>query len=128
MKSAKAAPATIDEYISGFPEEIQAILQKIRATVKKAAPKAEEAIKYAMPTFVLNGNLVHFAAFKNHIGFYPTPSGIEEFKKDLAKYASAKGSAQFPLDEPIPYALITKIVKYRVKESVARADAKTKKK
>lgn len=128
MKSAKAAPATIDEYISGFPEEIQAILQKIRATVKKAAPKAEEAIKYAMPTFVLNGNLVHFAAFKNHIGFYPTPSGIEEFKKDLAKYASAKGSAQFPLDEPIPYALITKIVKYRVKESAARADAKTKKK
>jgi uncharacterized protein YdhG (YjbR/CyaY superfamily) len=110
----------IDEYISTFPEEIQALLQQIRATIRKAAPEAEEAIKYAMPTFVLNGNLVHFAAFKNHIGFYPVPSGIEAFKKELSVYKGAKGSVQFPLDKPMPLDLITKIVEFRVKENMKK--------
>ena len=105
----------IDEYIAAFPEEIQAMLEQIRATISKVAPTAEEAIKYAIPTFVLNGrNLVHFAAFKNHIGFYPTPTGIESFQKELSKYKQGKGSVQFPLDEPMPLALITKIVKFNM--------------
>jgi len=107
----------IDEYIATFPEEIQEVLQDVRTTIHKAAPEAEEAISYQMPTFKLNGNLVHFAAWKNHIGFYPTPSGTKEFQKEIAKYAFAKGSIQFPLNEPMPLALITKIVKFRVKES-----------
>jgi len=117
---------TIDEYISGFPDDIQTLLQQIRVTIREAAPEAEEAIKYAMPTFVLNGNLVHFAAFKHHIGFYPVPSGIEEFKKELSVYKGAKGSVQFPLDQPMPLELITKIVKFRVSENMKKA--KTKKK
>ncbi len=111
---------TIDEYIAGFPKDVQGILQKIRATIAKAAPDAEEAIKYQIPTFVLKGNLVHFAAFKSHIGFYPAPSGTEKFQKELSRYKSGKGSVQFPLDEPIPYALITKIVKFRAKEMAAK--------
>lgn len=122
------APQTIDDYIADYPPDIQAILQKIRATIRKAAPKAEEAMKYRMPTFVLNGNLVHFAAFKNHIGFYPVPTAIEKFKKELEAYATSKGAAQFPLDKPIPYALITKIVRFRVQENLAKASAKGKKK
>ena len=117
---------TIDEYISGFPEEIQKLLEQVRTTIRQAAPEAEEAIKYAMPTFVLNGNLVHFAAFKNHIGFYPVPSGIEAFKKELSVYKGAKGSVQFPLDKPMPLELIAKIVKFRVVENLQKA--KTKKK
>lgn len=96
----------------------------MRATIRKAAPKAEEAIKYAMPTFVLHGNLVHFAAFKNHIGFYPAPTGMEAFKKDLALYKTGRGSVQFPLDKPLPLALITRIVKLRVSENTARAAVK----
>ena len=117
----------IDEYIAGFPKDIQALLEQIRTTISKAAPKAEEAIKYAIPTFVLNGkNLVHFAAFKNHIGFYPTPTGIESFKKELSKYKQGKGSVQFPLDEPMPLALITKIVKFNMLRN-AEAVAKKKK-
>jgi uncharacterized protein YdhG (YjbR/CyaY superfamily) len=128
MKTKLAAPQTIDGYIAGFPPEVQTILQKIRLTIRKAAPDAEEAIKYQMPTFTLHGNLVHFAAFKNHIGFYPVPSGIEKFKKELATYQQGKGSVQFPLDQPIPYGLISKIVKFRVKENAARAAAKAKKK
>lgn len=123
----KTQAENIDEYIAAFPKDVQKLLKEIRATIKKAAPEAEEAIKYAIPTFILNGNLVHFAAFKNHIGFYPTPNGIEAFKKELAPYASAKGSAQFPLDKPMPLALITKIVKYRVKENSAKSKAKPKK-
>ena len=111
---------TIDEYIAGFPEDIQAILQKIRTTIRKAAPDAKEAIKYRIQTFTLNGNLVHFAAFKNHIGFYPTPSAIAKFKDELSKYKSAKGSVQFPLDEPMPVALVTRIVKFRVGEARAK--------
>ena len=117
----------IDEYIAAFPEEIQAMLEQIRATISKVAPTAEEAIKYAIPTFVLNGrNLVHFAAFKNHIGFYPTPTGIESFQKELSKYKQGKGSVQFPLDEPMPLALITKIVKFNMVRNAER-DVKKKK-
>jgi uncharacterized protein YdhG (YjbR/CyaY superfamily) len=128
MKTNNAAPQTIDQYIADFPEDIQQILQKIRATIKKAAPGAEETMKYQMPTFMLKGNLVYFAAFKKHIGFYPVPTGIEKFKKELSVYKTAKGSVQFPLDQPMPYDLITKIVKFRVKENSARAAAKGKKK
>lgn len=104
----------IDDYIAVFPKDVQKMLKDIRATIKKAAPKAEEAIKYAMPTFVYKGNLVHFAGYKNHIGFYPAPMGIEAFKKELSIYEGGKGSIQFPLDKPMPLTLIGKIVKYRV--------------
>lgn len=117
---------TIDEYIQNFPDDIQERLQKIRATIKDAAPEAEEAISYAMPTFKLNGNLVHFAAFTNHIGFYPAPSGMEEFHEELSLYKSGKGSVQFPLDKPLPLDLVSKIVKYRVKQNLE--NKKTKKK
>lgn len=126
-KNAKSF-TSIDEYIATFPKDIQEILEKIRATVRDAAPDAEEKISYQMPTFFLNGNLVHFAAFPKHIGFYPTPSGIEAFQKQLSRYESAKGSVQFPLDKPIPYGLIRKIVKFRVKENLAKAKDKGRKK
>jgi uncharacterized protein YdhG (YjbR/CyaY superfamily) len=112
---------SIDEYIETFPNDIQDILEKMRQTVRKAAPQAVEAISYQMPTFKLNGkNLVHFAAFKDHIGFYPLPSGISSFQDELAHYAGGKGSVRFPLGEPIPYDLVEKIVKYRVKENLNR--------
>jgi uncharacterized protein YdhG (YjbR/CyaY superfamily) len=110
----------IDEYISNFPNDIQKILKQVRAIVKKAAPMAEETIKYEIPTYVYKGNLVHFAAFKNHIGFYPSPSGIEAFKKELSIYKGAKGSVQFPLGKPMPLELISKIVEFRVKENLAK--------
>jgi uncharacterized protein YdhG (YjbR/CyaY superfamily) len=128
MDRNSTTPANIDEYIAQQPLAVQELLQKMRATISKAAPGAEEAIKYAMPTFVLNGNLVHFAAFKTHIGFYPAPSGIVAFKKELAAYEGGKGSIQFPLNEPIPFKLVTKIVQYRVKENLEMATAKAKKK
>lgn len=119
----------IDQFISNYPPEIQTILQKIRALIQKSAPGAEEAMSYGIPTFKLNGkNLVHFSAFKEHIGFYPTPSGIEKFKKELSAYEGAKGSVKFPLDKPIPYALIMKIVQFRVKEVKGQTAAKGKKK
>ena len=108
---------TIDEYIATFSPEIQSILRNIREIVRELAPEATEKISYQMPTFYLNGNLVHFAAFKKHIGFYPTPSGIEAFQEELSKYKGAKGSVQFPLNQPIPYDLIRKIVIYRLEES-----------
>jgi len=127
MKTDRTAPKNIDEYIAGFPPDVQEILQKIRATIKKAAPNAEETIKYQMPTFTLHGNLVYFAAFKTHIGFYPIPTGIEKFKKELAPYKQGKGSVQFPLDQPIPYGLISKIVKFRVQENMAKTASKGKK-
>jgi uncharacterized protein YdhG (YjbR/CyaY superfamily) len=127
MRAGQRVPKTIDEYIAGFPDEIQDILQQIRKTIKTAAPKAEEAIKYQMPTFTLKGNLVHFAAFKKHIGLYPTPTATEKFRKDLSVYEGGKGSVRFPLDKPIPYSLISKIVKFRVKENLERAEAKAKK-
>jgi uncharacterized protein YdhG (YjbR/CyaY superfamily) len=128
MKTNQSGSQKIDAYIAGFPEDVQLILEKIRLTIRKAAPDAEETINYGIPTFTLNGNLVHFAGFKKHIGFYPTPSGIEKFKKELSIYAGAKGSVQFPLDKPIPYGLIGKIVKFRVHEILERAAAKGKKK
>jgi uncharacterized protein YdhG (YjbR/CyaY superfamily) len=115
---------SIDEYIAGFPEDIQKYLEEIRTTIKKAAPEAQETINYAIPTFTLYGNLVHFAAFKNHIGFYPAPSGIEAFKKELSMYKGAKGSVQFPFGNQLPLALITKIVKFRVKENLERKNKK----
>lgn len=122
-----AKPKNIDEYIAGFPKDIQKLLEQIRLTIKKAAPEAEETISYAIPTFTLNGNLVHFAAFKNHIGFYPFPSGNEAFKKELSKYKGGKGTVQFPLDEPLPFNLISKMVKFRVKENLERIKTKMKK-
>lgn len=110
-------PKTIDAYIKDFPEDVRTILQKIRKIIHEAAPEAEETISYRMPTFKLGGkNLVHFAAFKNHIGFYPTPSGITAFKKDLSPYKNAKGSVQFALDKEIPFSLIHDITMFRVKE------------
>ena len=113
--------STINEYISSFPEDVQNVLEKIRKTIKEAAPDATEAISYQMPTFKINGkNLVHFAGYKNHIGFYPIPSGIEAFKKELSTYKQGKGSVQFPLDRPIPYDLIKKIVIYRVDEELKK--------
>ncbi len=120
-------PKNIDEYIAGFPKDVQEILEQIRATIKKAAPEAEETIKYAIPTFTLNGNLVFFAAFKNHIGFYATPTGNEAFKKELSGYKIGKGSVQFPLDKPMPFDLITKIVKFRIKENSERSSQKRSK-
>jgi uncharacterized protein YdhG (YjbR/CyaY superfamily) len=128
MRNDLPAPRTIDEYIERFPPDIQVKLEKIRATIRKAAPDAEEAIKYMIPTFTLKGNLVHFAAYKNHIGFYPAPRGIEAFQGELAKYEGGKGTVQFPLDKPIPYALISKVVKFRVKDNLERAAARGKKK
>jgi uncharacterized protein YdhG (YjbR/CyaY superfamily) len=107
----------VDGYINQFEPEIRERLVKIRAIIRKAAPEAEETIAYQMPTYRSNGNLIHFAAFKNHIGIYPTPSGIEEFKKELSEYKGAKGSIQFPHQKPIPYDLIKKIVEYRVAEN-----------
>ena len=108
---------TIDEYIKTFPKDVQSTLEQMRQTIHQAAPKAQETINYQIPTFRLNGNLVHFAAFKNHIGFYPAPSGIEAFKKELSAYKPEKGSVKFPLDKPIPYDLVKKIVEFRVKEN-----------
>lgn len=128
MRANQTAPRDIDEYIAGFPKHVQEILEKIRMTIRKAAPDAEEIIKYQIPTFTLKGNLVHFGAFKKHIGFYPAPSGIEEFNEELSVYEGAKGSIKFPLDKPIPFALISKIVKFRVKENLGRGEAKRKKK
>ena len=119
--------STIDEYISSFPKDIQKMLEEIRSAIRKAAPDAVETISYGIPTFKLNGNLVHFAAFKNHIGFYPTPNGIEEFEEELSVYKHGKGSVQFPLDKPLPLILITKIVKYRTKKNAEKAKLKIQK-
>jgi len=128
MKDSDASPKTIDEYISASPKEVQDILQKVRATIRQAALDAQETIDYQMPTFKLKGkNLVHFAAHKKHIGFYPTPSGIEKFKDEISAYAWAKGSVQFPLDQPIPYDLIRRITEFRVKENLEMATIKKKK-
>jgi uncharacterized protein YdhG (YjbR/CyaY superfamily) len=128
MEENKITYETIDEYILQFPQEIQEILKTIRKVVRESAPEAQEKISYQMPTFALLGNLVHFAAFKNHIGLYPTPSGIEAFKDELSKYKGAKGSIRFPLDEPIPYELIGRIVKLRVAENIKKSEDKLKKK
>ena len=122
-----STPATIDEYIATFPSDVQAILQKIRATVAKAVPRAHERISYRIPAFALDGDVIYFAAFKKHIGVYP-PVRDARLKKELARYAGPKGNLQFPLAERIPYALIARIAKTRAKEHAARAAARGKKK
>ena len=124
MDNRKIGFTSIDEYIATFPEDVQKILQELRATIKAAAPDAQEKISYQMPTFFLKSNLVHFAAYKNHIGFYPTPSGIEKFKSEISKYEGAKGSVQFPIDQPLPLDLIRKIVEFRVVENLQMAENK----
>lgn len=123
--ASKAKFTTMDAYITSFPKEVQGILEQIRQAIREAAPGAVEAISYQIPTFKLNGsNLVHFAAWKDHIGFYATPSGNVAFKKELARYKVAKGSIQFPLDGPIPYDLITRIAKFRAKETQVKKKTK----
>ena len=124
MNESSRQVKTVDDYIHMFPEDVQRILNELRQTIRDAAPEAKETINYQMPTFTLNGNLVHFAAFKNHIGFYPTPTGIEAFKEDLSVYKGAKGSVQFPIDQPLPLSLIRRIVEYRVKENSERRPKK----
>lgn len=114
---------TVEEYISGFPENVKILLQQMRETIIKAAPKAQEVISYQMPAYKYLGILVYFAAYKNHIGFYPTASGIEAFKNELSKYKGGKGSVQFPLDKPLPLALISKIVKFKLKENMRKAES-----
>ncbi len=121
---ADAKPLSIDQYIAGFPENVQEVLEQVRATIRKAAPEATETISYAIPTFVLKGNLVHFAAFKSHIGFYATPTGHAAFEEELAGFKQGKGSVQFPLDKPMPLDLISRIVKYRVAENAEKAALK----
>ena len=111
---------TMDEYIALFPKDIQRILQELRIAIRDSAPHAVEAISYRMPTFKLNGNLVHFAAAKNHIGFYPTPSAIEAFKQELADYEVSKGAVRFPMGKPIPIDLVKRMVKFRVKEQMSK--------
>ena len=128
MESNKVKYATIDEYIASFPKEIQTTLNELRATIGASAPGAEEKISYQMPTFALKGNLVHFAAMKNHIGFYPTPSGIQAFAQELSVYEGSKGAIRFPKDKPLPLALIGRIVKFRVAENLRRAEMKAAKK
>ncbi len=128
MGTERTAPKNIDEYIAGFPPDVQEILEQIRMTIRNAAPDAEETISYQLPTFRLKGNLVHFGAFKKHIGFYPASSGIAQFEKELSAYEGAKGSVRFPLDQPISFDLISEIVKFRVRENLDRAEAKRKKK
>jgi uncharacterized protein YdhG (YjbR/CyaY superfamily) len=126
MKS-RRAPKSIDEYIAGFPSDVQEILEKIRETIRKAAPGAEETISYQIPAFKLHGNLIHFAAYQHHIGLYPAPRGAPQFKKELSAYEGGKATIRFPLDKPIPSRLISKIVKHRVKTNLARTDARRKK-
>jgi uncharacterized protein YdhG (YjbR/CyaY superfamily) len=127
MEVKKPKARDIDEYIAGFPKDIQKILEQVRATIKKAAPEAEERISYEIPAFYLHDRyLVYFAAFKAHIGFYPTPAGTDAFKKALSAYKTGKGSVQFPLDKPIPLKLITDIVKFKAKENLLRSKIKEK--
>lgn len=121
MKSKQKRPNTIDEYIADFPRDVQPLLEKVRATIRKAAPDAKEAIKYMMPTYVLEGNLIHFAGYNHHIGLYPGSRPIEAFKDELTKYKTSKGTIQLPLDKPIPVGLITKITKFCVKRNLEKA-------
>lgn len=127
MKKTKTIPQTVEAYIETFPEETQAVLHKLRAAIQKAAPGAEEFISYQMPAYKLNGPLVYFAAYKNHVGFYATPSGHSEFEKELSIYKQGKGSVQFPLDKPLPWALVSKIVKFRVTENMRKINLKKNK-
>jgi uncharacterized protein YdhG (YjbR/CyaY superfamily) len=127
MKKSRKQFETIDEYIAIFPKNVQEILEELRQVIKDSAPNAEEAISYQMPAFRLNGVLVYFAAFKNHIGFYPTSSAVAEFKKELSRYELSKGTIRFPLDEPIPFDLVKKIVKFRVRENLGKQSGSQKK-
>jgi uncharacterized protein YdhG (YjbR/CyaY superfamily) len=128
MKTDKSIPATIDDYIAGFPKDVQKILREIRTTIRKAAPRAEESISYRIPTYKLDGPLVYFAAFKSHIGMYPmTGATRTKFEKELSKYEGGKGTVRFPLDRPIPHALIGRIVKFKVKENAEKAKRSAKK-
>lgn len=124
MDQKDAGFSTIDEYIAQFPQDIQRILQELRVTIRAAAPDASEKISYQMPTFFLNGNLVHFAVQKKHIGFYPAPSGIAAFQQELTAYKSSKGAVQFPIDQPLPLDLVRRIVEFRVAENLAKAHKK----
>lgn len=128
MKGNTIPAKTIDEYISKYPENVQEILKRFRDTIKKAAPNAEETISYQMPAFRQDGMLVYFAGWKTHVGFYPVSSAIKEFADQLSKYEGSKGTVKFPIDKPIPYGLISRIVKFRVKENQTKALAKAKKK
>ncbi len=128
MRANQTTPKNIDEYIAGFPNNVQEILERIRMTIRKAAPGAEETISYQIPTFTLKGKyLVYFAAYKKHIGLYPAPRGVQKFKKELSAYEGGKGTVRFPFDKPIPFGLISRIVKFRVKQNLERAEAKGKK-
>jgi uncharacterized protein YdhG (YjbR/CyaY superfamily) len=120
MKKKQQQPTTIDAYIADFPKDVQERLEKVRMAIRRAAPGAEEAIKYQIPTFVLNGNLIHFGGYKNHIGLYPGSKPIEEFREELSRYEVSKGTVKFPLDKPLPVGLITKITKFCVKRNLAR--------
>jgi uncharacterized protein YdhG (YjbR/CyaY superfamily) len=124
MEKSRTAPKTIDEYIKTFPGDIQEKLRAMRKTIRAAAPEAEEKISYQIPTFFLNGNLVHFAAYEKHVGFYPTSSGVRVFKKELSLYKTSKGTVQFPIGKPLPLALVSKIVRFRVSENNAKFKAK----
>ena len=129
MRSNLTAPKNIDEYIAGFPNNVREILEQIRMTIREAAPDAEETISYQIPTFTLKGKyLIYFAAYKKHIGLYPAPRGVEKFKKELSLYEGGKGTVRFPLDKPIPFGLLKRIVKFRVQQNLERAKAKPKKK
>jgi uncharacterized protein YdhG (YjbR/CyaY superfamily) len=128
MKAKAGKPSNIDDYIADFPKDVQERLQKVRMTIRKAAPKAEEAIKYMIPTFVLEGNLIHFAGYQNHVGLYPGSKPIEKFKDELTGYEISKGTVRLPLDKPLPIGLITRITKFCVERNLERAAAKSKKK
>ena len=123
----KQSTSVVDQYIASFPKETQELLEQIRATIKQAAPQATETIGYGIPTYIQEGNLVHFAAYKNHIGFYPAPSGLQAFKAALASYKGSKGAVQFPLNQALPLDTIADIVAFRVMENVEKAVAKSKK-
>jgi uncharacterized protein YdhG (YjbR/CyaY superfamily) len=126
MKSDQKSPSTIDEYIAGYPADVQQILQKIRSIIREVVPEAQEAIKYQMPTFTLKGNLVSYGAYKNHIGLYPAPEGDEKFNKELSVYKTEKSTVRFPLDQPVPYDLIRQILTYLVEANLKRAASKAR--
>jgi uncharacterized protein YdhG (YjbR/CyaY superfamily) len=128
MDSKKPGFTSIDEYIAGFPEDVQKLLQELRVTIKVAAPEATEKISYGMPAFALKGNLVYFAAHKNHIGFYPAPRGINAFEEELSAYEGSKGTVQFPFDKPLPHDLIRRIVQFRAEENLKKAAEKSRRK
>jgi uncharacterized protein YdhG (YjbR/CyaY superfamily) len=128
IMNGRSAPGTIDEYIAAFSPEVQSILKKIRLTIRKAAPQAEEKISYKMPAFTLDGDLIYFAAFKKHIGVFPPVRGDEKLSKEIARYRGDKGNLKFPFDEPIPYELIKRVVKFRIKEQAERARSRRTKK